>query len=181
MKEIIANLTEISKKIANYFSKSSKLVLVGLLFLGMLLMILPSFWSDKEPSNSQSNGMTQAENWSSLSRAAGQGTVGQKQYYDGLISQEEIMSQQATAILGGMSGVGQLEAKVSLAKSSGQGKNSAFNEQLEQQTSAAQVRGVVVVAEGAGDPAICWQIYQAVQVLYDIPLHAVFVTEGKVK
>lgn len=61
-------------------------------------------------------------------------------------------------------------------QSSGQGGG---QQPVVTQVRAAVVRGVLVVAEGADDPLLRWQLSRAVQSVLDVPIHRIQVIPGR--
>jgi len=148
------------------FVKMNKSLLVTLLCLGIFLMVLPQLFSGRTKEISQNTNARQ------VSPASGQGSE---------IQQEEaVLSRLAEETLRQIKGVGDVKVQVTLEKGTGYDTQGGFAASSQRQVSGPQVRGVVVAAQGAKDPAVRWQLYQAVQALYDIPLNAVFVAEGLV-
>lgn len=143
--------------------KMNKGLLISLLCLGIFLMLLPKLWSN--------------EAQVPVREAALQGSQGNNGLSE-LQQEEQVLSQQAKEILGNIKGVGLIQVQVTLETGTGYEQQGAFSNQGQQQAMGPKIRGVVVAAQGAADPAIRWQLYQAVQALYDIPLNAIYIAEG---
>jgi hypothetical protein len=133
----------------------------GLLGLGVLLMLAPTLWS-----SGRQGGMA------ALKSDAGTATAG------AVNSEGAILAEQTAKILGAIKGAGEVRVFLTLEKSSGQEETPAFGGSSSRQLLGPQVRGVLIIASGAADPQVRWQLYQAVAALFDVPGEMIYVVEG---
>ncbi|MEX2356542.1 MAG: hypothetical protein WD535_05850 [Thermaerobacterales bacterium] len=59
-----------------------------------------------------------------------------------------------------------------------QASGSAARDPVLQRVDNARIRGVVVVASGAGDPGVRLRLYRAVETLLDLPMHRIEIVPG---
>ena len=98
-------------------------------------------------------------------------TDGLKEKHDGnaASTQEEGMEAQLESVLSAMEGVGKVKVMISV-----ESKESTM---FSQQNTIQKVCGVVVVAEGAGNPSVDTRILNAVKALFSIDAHKISIVK----
>jgi stage III sporulation protein AG len=158
------------EKIKNLFLKEKKW-LAALLITGILLMALPSLWTRQRGLSPLGTG----ELLVTTSDRSGDGAQGRED----ISGMEETLALDAQRILSKIRGVGEVYVAVTLES----GVEREFAETARDvqvaKESAPTIKGVLVVAEGAGSKRIQRELSRAIQSLFGIASHQVMVVEGE--
>mgnify|MGYP000893315244 CR=1 FL=1 len=141
---------------------NNKIALVLLFCAGVLLMLLPALGND------DSGG-------ASLPAASAAGEL--REGDNSLLAEGRNLALQAQKALGLIQGAGRVQVVLTLEKSSGSSGGESYGKS-DGQLAGAVIRGVVITAEGAGDPRIKLTLYEAAAALFGIPENQIFVAEG---
>ena len=97
-----------------------------------------------------------------------------------LLAQGQALAAQAQSALGKIQGAGQVQVSLTLERSAGEtASGDSLGMRSTGQLEGAVIRGVLITAEGAGDPQVRFTLYEAAAALFGISEHQIFVAEGE--
>lgn len=138
----------------------NKIALSALLFVGILLMLLPVFGGGGEAEKPLVSVSSEAK---------------ESDGDNALMAEGRSLASQAQKALAEIQGAGRVQLTLTLERSSGGATGDKGGGQLD----GAVIRGVLITAEGAGDPQVKLTLYEAASALFGIPENQIFVAERK--
>jgi stage III sporulation protein AG len=158
------------ERLKNLFLKEKKWLAV-LLITGILLMVLPGLWAQRRDLSPLGTGellVTTSDRANDLSQGR-----------ENLSRMEETLALDAQRILSKIRGVGEVYVAVTLESGIEREFADTTRDTQVAKESAPILKGVLVVAEGAGSKRIQRELSRAVQSLFGIASHQVMVVEGE--
>jgi stage III sporulation protein AG len=149
--------------------------LAVLLVIGILLMVLPGLWVRQRGASSLGTGELLVTTSDRASNGSGDGTEGR----ESISRMEETLALDAQRILSKIRGVGVVYVAVTLESGVEREFAETARDTQVARESAPILKGVLVVAEGAGNKRIQGELSRAVQSLFGVASHQVMVVEGE--